>query len=125
MVNNKTMAHFIKDLGSSKDMISFGYSSISKEELVKQATTILTQRNYKKVSEANGNYTFESGNRTMRILLGAFIKYFKFHLQVHKVADGMLEIKIIRATSGMSGGVIGMNQVTKEMTEIAMALKKL
>ena len=115
------MAHFSKDLGSSKDMISFGYNLISKKELVHQVAAVLTERNYKKVSEA----TFEYGNRTMRILFGAFVKYFKFHLQVQELADNMLEVKIIRATSGMSGGLIGINQVTKEMTEIAMELKKL
>ncbi len=119
------MTHFSKDLGSSKDMISFNFKTISKQDLYKKVEEILLNRNYKKIKNTNGNSTYESGNRITRILLGAFVKYFKFHVIINDIDDDTQELRIVRATSGMSGGLIGMNQVTKEMTLLAMEFKKI
>lgn len=119
------MGHYSKDLGSTKDMISFAYTAIPKPDLRQKAEEILRHRNYNKVGETNGNSTYEFGNRTMRILMGAFVRYFKFHVVINDIDTDTLELRIVRATTGISGGVIGINQVTTEMTELSIALKQL
>ncbi len=84
-------------------------------EPYQKADKLLLGRNYQKIEETNGN-------RTIRILLGAFVKYFKFHVLVNEIDKASLKLRIVRATSGMSGVIIGINQVTKKMTELSMLL---
>ncbi len=119
------MAHFLDDTSTSKDMISHRYSGISKEDLTNAVDNLLSSNGYGLIEGTPGNATYEKGNRVMRILLGAFSKYFKFKVMVEELSDGEVGLKVIRATSGMSGGVIGMNQVTSEMVTLSTQLKQL
>jgi hypothetical protein len=39
--------------------------------------------------------------------------------------DGLLNVSVLRQTSGMSGGLIGMNQVKKEMRRLEDVLREI
>lgn len=67
--------------------------------------------------------SYEKGNRTMRILLGAFVKYYKFQTEIGMNDNEQVRVTITKATSGMSGGAIGVGQVKTEFERIAKALK--
>ncbi|PID27436.1 MAG: hypothetical protein CR982_05695 [Candidatus Cloacimonadota bacterium] len=61
-----------------------------------------------------GNGSYVKGNRTLRIILGSFAKYFKFNIITTLNSDEVrLEVK--KATSGMIGGIIGVGQVKKRV----------
>ncbi len=119
------MSHFIKDDGTTKEMLSLRFSGITRETLLPQIDEILLFRKYKRLDGEVGNGTYEKGDRTKRILFGAFVKYFKFKVMVDTLSDGEVGVRVLRATSGFSGGVIGVNQVTQEMIEISNSLKTL
>jgi len=65
-----------------------------------------------------GNRTYVKGNRIARLLLGAFYKYFKFHVKMKTLDDKTVHVTVNKATTGMSGGVIGVNQVKKELKRL-------
>jgi len=64
------------------------------------------------------NAIFEKGNRTTKLLFGAFVKYYK--MQVH-VQNGCVHIGSV--SSGFSGGLIGVGQVKKEAVRLAEGVK--
>jgi hypothetical protein len=66
------------------------------------------------------NAIFEKGNRTTKLLFGAFVKYFKFNVKVENC-----RVHFSSGNSRFSGGVIGIGQVKKEAKEIAGGLKGL
>jgi len=119
------MSHFSKDDGTTKEMLSLRFSGITRQVLLPQIDEILLFRKYKRLDGEAGNGVYERGDRTRRILFGAFVKYFKFKVMVDTLSDGEVGVRVLRATSGFSGGVIGVNQVTEEMIQISNALKTL
>ena len=119
------MKHFTTTESSSKEGFVHLYSGTSKDELAKKVERIFINSGYKIIEGDLGNATFEKGNRMMRLLLGAFSKYFKFQLEVEETEDHGLKLQLKRATSGMSGGVIGMNQVKKEIQRLSALFQEL
>jgi hypothetical protein len=104
---------------SSKEGFVYLYSGKSKDELAKKTKQIFINSGYQTVSEVLKNATYEKGNRMMRILFGAFSKYFKFKIEIKETENDGLSLQLKRATTGMSGGVIGMKQVTKEIERLS------
>ena len=119
------MAHFYNDEGSSKDMIALRFQGITKENLDSEIEDFFFRRGYKQTEGQLGNVTYEKGDRTMRILFGAFIKYFKYKIMTDELRDGEIGLRVIRATSGFSGGLIGRDQVTQEMIDIKEGLERI
>jgi len=117
------MAYFKKDEGSSKDLIALRYQGITKENLDREIEDFFFRRGYKQAEGVLGNVTYEKGDRTMRILFGAFIKYFKYKIMTDELRDGEIGLRVIRTTSGFSGGLIGRDQVTQEMIVIKAGLQ--
>jgi len=81
-------------------------------------------RGYKLKSGSPESGVYECGNYTMRILFGAFVKYYKFQTFVTQQGEQTV-IRVQKGHSGMSGGVIGMNKLNKELKKIAEALEGL
>lgn len=65
-----------------------------------------------------GNGLYERGSRGMRILLGAMHKYFKFDVKIELINPTDIRVEVKKTSSGMSGGLIGMNQVKTEMARL-------
>lgn len=105
----------------SGESIICSYAGVTAAELEKMVVEALQSLGYKHL----GNGVFEKGSRTMRLLFGAFCKYFKFKIAIDSSNPELLKLQISKATSGVSGGVIGINQVKKEMEYIKKVFQTL
>jgi hypothetical protein len=94
------------------------YSGISKEDLDRKINDVLTTWGYKLKGGEKGQLIFEKGNRTLRLLAGAMAKYYKVSVQTTVVSPSEIKCEVRSQSSGMSGGLIGMNQVKTEMRSL-------
>ncbi len=99
---------------SSSERFIYIYSGLPAAELENTIEQIMVSGNYKN----KGNRTYERGSRTMRMLLGAMHKYFKFDIKIELINPTDIRVEVKKTSSGMSGGLIGMNQVKTEMTRL-------
>lgn len=83
-----------------------------------------TSRNYKLKSGSPENGVYEYGNYTMRILFGAFVKYFKLNTMVSQSGENVT-VSVQKGHSGMSGGLVGMAKLNKELKRIGEAMEGL
>ncbi len=68
--------------------------------------------------------TYGIGNKTMRILFGAFVKRYQFDFAIYPNGnDTILEYK--KGMSGISGGVIGMANLNSEFSRISLMIRNL
>lgn len=111
------MPYFIKNLQTVDGLISNLYSG-SIEEMTKTISYHLEQQGYKILDQGFGNLILEKGSRIQRILLGAFVKYFKFSVTMTPTDENGLIVNVFQQSSGMSGGLIGMNQVKTELARL-------
>jgi hypothetical protein len=119
------MKNFIKNESTSKENFIHVYSGISKDELDKKIDKQLLSSGYRMTDGKLGNATYVKGNRTLRILFGAFVKYFKFIVVSTSNNSDEVKVEVKRATSGMSGGLIGVGQVKNELKRLAQVLQTL
>jgi hypothetical protein len=92
--------------------------------LANKVNEFFISRNYKLKSGSPENGVYEYGNYTMRILFGAFVKYFKVNTLVSQAGENVV-ISIHKGHSGMSGGLIGMAKLNKELKRIGEAMEGL
>lgn len=108
------MAHFQQNEALSNAHFVHRYAGLDDQALAQKVDNLLVSEGYRLREGRPGDAVYERGNRTMRLLLGAFVKYFKFAVAV---AEG--KVTVSQRTSGMSGGLIGMSQVKNEMKRLA------
>jgi hypothetical protein len=112
------MAHFIKNMQTVDGLISNLYKDVSIEEMTKKITGLMEQQGYKVFDHQYGNLILEKGSRTKRLLLGAFATYYKFSVTMSPNAENELTVNVFQQSSGMSGGLIGMNQIKTELARL-------
>lgn len=103
----------------AKDRIIYQVSGATREELDNRLHLFFGSEGYRIKENTGDKLVFEKGNRIMRILFGAFVKYHKQSITVLPQGGGF-QLLLHRDSSGLSGGLIGMHQVRKEfeaMTE--------
>jgi len=110
----------VVDFGS--DRLVCNVTNCSKQELDNKLNLFFSSQGYKVKSDAPDNKVFKKGNKTMRILFGAFAKYYQFSVAT-KSQDNVIGVQLLKDSSGMSGGLIGMKQVKKEFERIQEAFK--
>ena len=111
------MTTFLRnETASNKDFIHV-YSGISKDDLDKKIDKLFLSSGYTLKEGQPGDATYVKGDRILRILFGAFVQYFKFNVVTTQYADEV-KLEVTKSTSGMSGGVIGVNQVKKELRQL-------
>lgn len=108
----------------SKESFAHNYTDTSLEELIQKTHEWFLGEGYLLNEGTSGNGNYVKGNRTARLLLGAFYKYFAFDVRVFNESPGV-SVDVKKSTTGMSGGAIGVNQVRKEMQRVKEALKAL
>lgn len=64
----------------------------------------------------------EKGSRTKALLLGAFGTHYKYRVLLHPQQDGTLVVDLGLATTGMSGGAVGVAKVRKKLDEVGRIL---
>jgi hypothetical protein len=116
------MGYFNKVLAEVKSTSSFQYTGISVDDLSKKVETLFLSNGYKIISENGNQIMYEKGNYGLRLLLGAFCKYFKFNVAVSRINENNCLLTIIKATTGRSGGETGMNQIKDEFLKIKTSL---
>lgn len=94
------------------------YSGISAQDLAMKVSQKLTASGYSIKEGQPGDAVYEKGNRVLRLIFGAFYKYFKFGVRVEDAGGGTLKVRVHKLTSGMSGGLIGVGQVKNELKRI-------
>ena len=107
---------------AAEDMVIYNITGATKEELENKLNLFFTSEGYRFKKAEGETRTYEKGNRTARILLGAFVKYNKQSVTI-KSQNDLFSLKIYRDSTGMSGGLIGMNQVKKEFHRLTEAFK--
>lgn len=118
------MAYYTSTKEESNQGFTHVYSGVSESELSQLVEENLMARGYQRNDGEAGNGTYSKGSRTMRILFGAFVKYYKWRLYT----DGSGEetkVTLDRATSGMSGGAIGVKQVKTELKQLSEQLRSI
>lgn len=106
----------------AKDRIVYNITGCTKEVLENKLNLFFSSENYTLKSSAGDVYTYTKGNRVMRILFGAFVKYHKQSATI-KTDGNLFSVMLHKDSTGMSGGLIGMNQVNKEFTRLCEAFK--
>jgi hypothetical protein len=114
------MIRFLTSEVQNSDNFIHVYQCDSDNELANAISQVMIGRGYKLKEGTIVNGVYEKGDRTMRLLFGAFVKYFKFTINVTN-----MKVTLNSGTSGFSGGVIGIGQVRKEAGEIAEVFKTL
>ncbi len=112
------MIRFISNEVQNSDNFIHVFQCDSDNELANAVSTVMVKRGYKLIEGTIISGVYEKGNRTMRLLFGAFSKYFKFNISVD-----VMKVRFSSGTSGFSGGVIGIGQIRKESAEISEAFK--
>jgi hypothetical protein len=106
----------------AKDRVVYNMTGCTKEELENKINLFFTSEGYTLKSSAADTYTYTKGNRIMRLLFGAFVKYHK-QSAIIKNEGELFSVMLHKDSSGMSGGLIGMNQVKKEFARLSEAFK--
>ncbi len=119
------MGYFQKNEFLSPDNFIHIYSGTSKDELNKQIDEVLLSDGYRMIIGNPGNAVYEKGNKTMRVWFGAFVKYYKFKFLTFSDDSGNIKVQVVKDSSGMSGGMIGMDQVKKELTRLSIVLQSI
>ena len=109
---------FLRNEKTADDMFIHVYEESSKESLDQKIDQLFISQGYKLAGGLNGQRIYEKGNRVLRLLLGAMIKYYKVGVQTTATAPNEVTCEIRSQSSGMSGGLIGMNQVKNEMRSL-------
>ena len=117
------MKSFIKNESTSKSNFIHIYSGITKDDLDKKIYELLLSSGYKLKDGQFGNATYVKGNRALRILFGAFVKYYKFNIMTSSNSSDELKVEVEKESSGMSGGLIGVSQVKNELKRLAQILQ--
>jgi hypothetical protein len=119
------MPHFVSNELNDGATVLHNFSGISAEDLAGQVNRKLVASGYSILQGNPNDAIYEKGNRVMRVLFGAFVKYFKFGVRIEDAGDGNLKVRVHKLTSGMSGGLIGMGQVKTELKRIAQDLSSI
>lgn len=117
------MSYFKNNESHTKQEVIHVYSGTTKEELSQLLHEKLLEAGYQMKEGDLGNGTYSRGNRVMRILFGAFVKYFIFQFAVYAAENNEVKVRVIKGTSGMAGGLIGVSQVKKEFARLADMLQ--
>ena len=119
------MAAFVEKKIEVQKETAFYYAGVEKEVFTETINTFFINHGYTLVEGNKANGTYEKGNRVLRLLLGAFYKYFKFRTHIEFYGEKKAKFILAKATSGFSGGAIGVSQVKKEIKSLEEALSKL
>lgn len=106
----------------AKDRVVYNITQCTREELTNKLNLFFTSEGYKQGATEGDTTYYTKGNRVLRLLFGAFVKYHKQSLNVKQEGD-LFSVMLHKDSSGISGGLIGMNQVKKEFARLAEAFR--
>lgn len=115
------MAYFVKNNYISGESFVHVYRATSQADLEKNIEDCFSTLGYKVILKDNNVITYEKGSRTMRLLFGAFYKYNKINISLSTEGEDFV-LTAMNASTGVSGGMIGVSQAKEELKRVAQAL---
>ncbi|MBK5723010.1 hypothetical protein JGH11_19255 [Dysgonomonas sp. Marseille-P4677] len=113
------MLYFKEDIPNKDSKLIYIYQGTTVAQMQSEIEALMLSLGYKHL----GQGLFEKGSRAMRLLFGAFCKYFKFRVVVEDNSNGEVKVTVSKDTTGLSGGAIGVNQVKKEFYNLSQAFR--
>ena len=112
----------VKIVDAAPDRFVYNITGCTKDELDNKLNLFFMSQGYRLKSSENEMKTYETGNRTMRVLFGAFVKYHKQSVTVKNQGD-LFSVMVHKDSTGMSGGYIGVRAVQKEFARLSDSFK--
>lgn len=107
----------------TNDKAVYRFQNTSANELASKIESYLTGKGYK-IEEGNSNNgVYGKGNKTLRILFGAFVKRFTWRVTVKDEGNETI-LTFLKAEKGYWGGAIGVAQVKNEFRRITESLRQ-
>lgn len=119
------MGAFKEIVNSSKYNTAFLYTETTQEELVVAVDKLMSEEGYKIDSGAIGDAIYVKGDKTMRLLFGAFVKYHKLRIVTTIKNENQFIVDIRDATPELSGGLMGIKQAKKELARLSALFEHL
>lgn len=104
------------------EKVTFMYEGVDLNEFPKRLDNFFASEKYKLESGTTDDGVYGTGNKTMRILFGAFVKRHSFKVKMYG-KDNTVKFEFALNSSGISGGVIGMNKAKDEFMRIYEKIK--
>ena len=108
----------VKIVDSAPDRFVYNITGCTGDELDNKLNLFFISQGYRLKSAEGEMKTYEIGNRTLRVLFGAFVKYHKQSVTIKNQGD-LFSVMVTKDSTGLSGGLIGMNAVKKEFARLA------
>ena len=105
------------------DSVVYNITGITREELENKLNLFFASESLPLKSDKGDEKIYQKGNKTLRVLLGVFVKYFKLAVSI-KQQDDVFSVRILRDMNlVLSGGLIGINKSRKEFARLSEAFK--
>lgn len=83
---------------------------------------VLQPEGFRFTWENPGECIIEKGSRTKALLLGAFGTHYKYRIILRPQQDGSVVVDLGLATTGLSGGAVGVAKVRRKLDEVGRVL---
>jgi len=117
----------LKDFDNTKNFMKFAFEGTKPEELANNIHDFFVAEGYKLERGTKEKGVYGKGNKTMRLLFGAFVKRFAFQFEVMPDAEdaSITRFEFLKdSLNKISGGVIGYNQSNKEIKRLTEKIKE-
>ena len=105
------------------DSVVYNITGTTREELENKLNLFFASESLPLKSDKGDEKIYQKGNKTLRVLLGVFVKYFKLAVSI-KQQDDVFSVRILRDMNlVLSGGLIGINKSRKEFARLSEAFK--
>ena len=120
--NNSVVTMALINIQQADNNVTYTIEGLSVEEVSTKVNEYFTQQNYKLEKGTKEDGVYGIGNDVLRLLLGAFVKRYKFSVNVTASGNQTL-VTFAKAMSGVSGGAIGYAKLNKEYKKVIEDLK--
>lgn len=105
------------------DSVVYNITDTTKEELDNKLNLFFAAENLPFKSETGEERVYQRGNKTLRVLLGVFVKYFRVLVTIRRQNE-LFSVRLQRDMNLiLSGGAIGIVKSRKEFTRLSEAFK--
>jgi hypothetical protein len=111
----------VADFGN--DSIVYNITETTRQELENKLNLFFAAENLPLRKDTPEEKVYSRGNKTMRLILGVFAKYFKVVVSI-KQQDDLFAVRLLRDMNiVMSGGLVGIKASRKEFARMTEAFK--
>jgi hypothetical protein len=119
------MPHFVcTEINDGTNVVSV-FSGITLPALEALVAKQMQKAGYVFLPSDADDAMYEKGNRVKRLFLGVFHRYFKIGIRIEESDQARLKVRIHKFSPDVSGGLIGLRQVKKELNQLAQELARL